>query len=218
MKLSKRQIIALLIVLASYAVAGWFYPQMPTQIASHWGIDGQVNGSMSKFWGLFLMPFISTFLYLLFLAIPKIDPKAKNIREFQPYFDNFVIVILGFLFYIFGLTIIWNLGYRFDFNILILPPFAVLFFSVGVLIEHAKPNWFIGIRTPWTLENPLVWEKTHRITGKLYKISALISLLGLLIPVFSFYFIIIPVLATSFVAVIYSYVLFQAIKRESKHS
>jgi len=213
MKLTKAQLIAPLIVLASYAVACWFYLQMPEQIASHWGTDGQVNGYMSKFWGLFIMPFISTFIYFLFLAIPKIDPRKKNIQKFQQYFDNFIVVILGFLFYIYGLTIAWNLGYRFDFNILILPPFAVLFFYIGVLMEHAKPNWSIGIRTPWTLEDPIVWEKTHLLSGKLFKVAALISLLGLLLPSLSFYFIIVPILATSLFAVIYSYLIFQKTKK-----
>lgn len=215
MKLTKSQLTAPLIVLASYTVAGWFYSRMPEQIASHWGTDGQVNGYMPKFWGLFVMPFISTFIYLLFLAIPKIDPRAKNIQKFQPYFDNFIVVILGFLFYVYGLTIAWNLGYRFDFNILILPPFAVLFFYIGVLMEHAKPNWTIGIRTPWTLENPVVWEKTHLVSGKLFKGAALISLFGLLIPALSLFFIFIPILATSLFAVIYSYVLFRKIGKKS---
>lgn len=215
MKFTKAQLIAPLIVLASYVVAYWFYSRMPEQIASHWGTDGQVNGYMSKFWGLFIMPFMSTFIYLLFLAIPKIDPRAKNIQKFQPYFDNFIVVILGFLFYIFGLTIAWNLGYRFDFNMLILPPFAVLFFYVGVLVEHAKPNWTIGIRTPWTLEDPTVWEKTHLLSGKLFKGAALISLFGLLLPAFSFYFIIIPVIAVSLFAVIYSYAIFNKICKKS---
>lgn len=213
MKLTKARLVAPLIILASFAVAGWFYPQMPEQIASHWGTDGQVNGTMSKFWGLFLMPFISVFIYLLFLVLPKIDPRGKNIRAFQPYFDNFIVVILGFLFYIFGLTIAWNLGYRFDFNILILPPFAVLFFYIGVLIEHAKPNWFIGIRTPWTLESTMVWEKTHLLSGKLYKIAALISLFGLFLPALSFYFIIIPIIVTSLFAIVYSYVIFPKTKK-----
>jgi uncharacterized membrane protein len=69
----KSEIIILGIILISFIVGIYFYPQMPEKMASHWNTQGQINGYMSKFWGLFLMPLISVGLFLLFIAIPKID-------------------------------------------------------------------------------------------------------------------------------------------------
>ena len=61
----------------------------------------------------------------------------------------------------------------------IIPAFAVLLFYIGILIKHAKRNWFIGIRTPWTLSSDKVWDKTHALGGKLFQVSAVITLGGI---------------------------------------
>jgi len=60
---------------------------------------------------------------------------------------------------------------------MMVPALGILFYYCGILIENAKRNWFIGIRTPWTLSNEKVWERTHKIGGKLFKIAGLIAFL-----------------------------------------
>jgi len=87
---------------------------MPDEMASHWNFKGEVDDYLPKFWGLFLMPIISLGLFLLFLLIPKIDPLKANIEKFRKYFDGFMVLMMVFLFYIYLLSIIWNLGKRFD--------------------------------------------------------------------------------------------------------
>jgi uncharacterized membrane protein len=201
----KAELVALGIVLLSFIVAVYFYPLMPEKIASHWNALGQVDGFMPKFFGLFLMPLISAVMLLLFVLIPRIDPLKENIQQFRKYFDVFIVLIFLFLFYIFLLTIYWNLGSRFDMIQLMMPAFAVLFYYCGILIENSKRNWFIGIRTPWTLSNENVWNKTHKLGGKLFKVSAVISLIGLLFKGNEIFFVLIPVLFTSFYSIIYSY-------------
>ncbi|OFV67980.1 MAG: membrane protein containing DUF1648 [Candidatus Syntrophoarchaeum caldarius] len=63
MNMRKSEIIVLGIILFSFIVGIYFYPQMPEQMASHWNAQGQMDGYMSKFWGLFLMPLISVALF-----------------------------------------------------------------------------------------------------------------------------------------------------------
>lgn len=184
------------------------FPYMPSMMASHWGIDGQVNGYMSKFWGLFFMPILSIGLYILFLFLPKIDPYKKNFSEFKEQYDNFMVVIFGFFFYIYLLTIIWNLGYQFQMVQFLSPAFSVLFYFTGSLMSHTKPNWFVGIRTPWTMSSPIVWQKTHAIGGKLFKLIALSSLFGVVFPDLSFYLIFIPLVFTIIFVFGYSYFLY----------
>lgn len=202
-------IVSFLIIIASYVAALYFYPLMPERMASHWGINGQVNGYIDRFWGVMLLPVISSVLFLLFLFLPKMDPKRENIEKFRQYFDVFIILIFLFLSYIYALTLLWNLGYAFQMNILIIPPFAVLFYYVGVLMRHAEMNWTIGIRTPWTLESPTVWKKTHQLGGLLFQIAAVFSLFGLLLPVYTFWFLIAPILTVAVFIVFYSYYLFR---------
>ena len=175
-------------------------------MASHWNLKGEVNGYLPKFWGLFLMPILSVLLLGLFLVIPNLDPKKENIKKFKKYYDGFIFVIILFLFYLYLLTIFWNLNYRFDFIKFIIPPFALLFFYLGILIENAKRNWFIGIRTPWTIESEKVWDKTHKLGGILFKICGLISLTGLLIPQIAFFMVIIPIMLSTIITIIYSYI------------
>ena len=203
--MKKSYIIIILIILASFIVGIYLYPRMPGEMASHWNIKGEVDDYLPRFWGLFLMPIVSLGLFLLFILIPKIDPLKENIEKFRKYFDSFIVLIIVFLFYIYLLSVAWNLGKRFDMGQMIVPALGILFYYSGILVENAKRNWFIGIRTPWTLSNEKVWEKTHKIGGKLFKAAGLVVLLGMFFPNYVFYFILVPVLLVAVYTIIYSY-------------
>ena len=209
MKVKKSELIVLGIILLSFIVGIYFYPQMPEKMASHWNAQGHVDGYMSKFWGLFLMPMLSVGLFLLFIAIPKIDPLKHNIDRFREYYDKFVVLIIVFLFYLYLLTIFWNIGIRFNMNQLLVPAFSILFYYCGILIENARRNWFIGIRTPWTLSNEVVWRKTHKIGGKLFKIAGIVALLGVFFYRYALFFVLVPVILVTVYTIVYSYVEYQ---------
>jgi uncharacterized membrane protein len=203
-----KKVIPLIIIGLSFIVAFLIFPLMPPMMASHWGVGGEVNGYMSRFWGLFFMPILSIFLYLLFRFLPSTDPYRKNFKEFENYYDNFVVVILSFLFYIYLLTLIWNLGHKFNMMQFMSPAFAVLFYFAGILTSHAHQNWFVGIRTPWTLSNKVVWQKTHAIGGKLFKLTALLILFGTGFPQYAFYLLLVPIIFTTVFVFVYSYWVF----------
>jgi len=214
--MKKSIIIILLIILISFAVGIYLYPQMPEKIASHWNAQGEVDGYMSKFWGLFLMPIISLALFLLFLFIPKIDPLKANIEKFRKYFDYFMVIFFAFLFYLYLLTIAWNLGERFNMIQFLSPAFGTLFFYCGIMIENAKRNWFIGIRTPWTLSNEEVWKKTHDVGGKLFKIAGVIAFGGLILPNLALFLVLFPVLFFTLYVTVYSYLEYKKIVHVKK--
>ena len=129
------------IILLSFIVGIYFYPQMPAQMASHWNLSGEVNGYVPKFWGLFLMPIISVLLLSLFIVIPRIDPMKENIAKFRRYFDGFIVLIMSFLFYMDLITVFWSLGFRFNMVSMIAPALGILFYGAGMLIENSKRNW-----------------------------------------------------------------------------
>jgi len=206
-----KKIIPLSLVTISFLFAFVLYPYLPEQIASHWGVSGQVDGYMTKMQGVFFMPVISLILYFLLLSLPKLDPYKKNFTEFQSHYDNFMIVIFSFFSYIYLLTLYWNMGHRFNMVQLLSPAFAILFYFTGSLISKTKMNWFVGIRTPWTMSNPIVWKKTHAIGAKLFKFIALTSFLGVFFPSYSFYLLFIPIIFTVIFVFIYSFLEYRKI-------
>ena len=209
----KTELFMLIAVIISFVIGIYLYPQMPEQMASHWNVAGQVDGYMPKFWGVFLMPLIFVGLVFLFIAIPRIDPLKKNIEKFRKYYDGFIILFLIFMLLVYVQTILWNLGIEISPNIVIPIGLGFLFFYIGILFENAKRNWFIGIRTPWTLSSEKVWNKTHRLGSKMFKISGIVVLFGFLFQKYATYFILIPVLFVAFYLVVYSYVEYQKEKK-----
>jgi len=205
----KNEIIALGVTLLSFVIGIYLYPQMPERMASHWNARGQVDGYIPKFWGLFLIPLTSVGLLLLFIIIPKIDPLKHNIEKFRKYYDIFVLLSIIFLLYIHFLTILWNMGVRFNMAQLLAPAFGILFYYCGILIENARRNWFIGIRTPWTLSSEKVWKKTHKVGGKLFKISGIIAFIGMFLQDYVLFLILVPVISTTIYTIVYSYFEYQ---------
>jgi len=212
------QIAAWGIIIVSFMIAFALQksPCFPEKVASHWNLNGQVDGYLSRFWGIFLMPIVSLAMFILFLFLPKIDPLKENYKEFETYYNGFILILTLFLFYLYLLTILWNYGLRFDMGRLMIPALGVLFFYSGFLVEKAKTNWFVGIRTPWTLNSQIVWDKTHKTGGKLFKACGLISVFGFLFPKYAFYFVTIPVAIASIFVFVYSYWLYRQNSLESK--
>lgn len=197
------------IIFISFALGILLYPSMPESMASHWDINGEADGYMGKFWGVFFMPILSLLMLALFFVVPKIDPMKENIANFRDYFDKFIFVMLAFLLYLYSLTLLWNIGFRFDMLQMLAPGFGIIFYYMGILTENAKMNWFIGIRTPWTMSSQKVWEKTHKIGGKMFKISGALAFLGILFRNYMLFLVLVPVIAASLYLVIYSYIEFK---------
>jgi LPXTG-motif cell wall-anchored protein len=208
--------IIVLILIAAATIAGLaFWNQFPDPMASHWNVNDQVDGYMPKFWGVFMMPLINLGLFLVFLVIPLIDPLKANIAKFRGVFNVFIAFIIGYMTYVHALTLLWNLGYTgFGIGNAMLPAIGLLFIVVGFLIRKSKRNWFIGIRTPWTLSSDRVWDETHRIGGILFMISGVVAVVGGFFGgMVAFWSLLIPVLVSVLFLVIYSFLLYQ---RETK--
>ena len=210
--MSTRTTIFVTIFLIAFAVAFSvsIYGKLPDQMASHWNATNQVDGYISRFWGAFLMPVITLGMLLLFLVIPQIDPLKANIAQFREYFNAFIALMVVFLDYMHILTILWNLGYdNFNMGTAMLPAMGLLFIFAGIMMGKAKRNFFIGIRTPWTLSNDRVWDKTHQLGSKLFILSGVLALLGAFFADYAVWFILVPVLGSTLFLLVYSYVLYQ---------
>jgi len=209
---TRKMIVTVLVLILVTTLAGVLHWNgLPDPMASHWGINDQVNGTMPKFWGVFLMPLISLGLFLLFLLIPAIDPLKENIAKFRDAFNLFIAFMVLFLVYVQGLTLAWNLGFtHFKMSTSLMPALGLLFVLVGYMIRKAKRNFFIGIRTPWTLSNEKVWDETHRVGSWLFMGSGVLAILGSFFGGMTmFWFLFAPLIGSAIFLVIYSYVLYQ---------
>jgi len=208
--------IIVLILIVGTTIAGvLLWNQLPDQMASHWNVNDQVDGYMSKNWGVFMMPLITLGMFVLFIVVPNIDPLKANIAEFRETFNLFIVFIVGFMVYIHVLTLRWNLGYtNLGIGKAMLPAMGLLFIVIGSLLRKAKRNWFIGIRTPWTLSSDSVWNETHRLGSVLFMISGVLTLIGGIFGgMIAFWLLFIPLMGSTIFLLVYSYVLYQ---RETK--
>ncbi len=204
-------IIVLLLLVAATAAGLLLWDRLPNQMASHWDLNDQVNGYMPKVWGVFLMPLISLGLFALFLVVPAIDPLKANIAKFRETFNLFIVLIVVFMLYIHGLTLAWSLGYTdFKMSTSMLPAMGLLFIFLGFMLRKAKRNFFIGIRTPWTLSSDTVWDKTHQLGAILFMASGVLAFLGGIFGgMTAFWFLFVPLIGSTVFLLVYSYVLYQ---------
>lgn len=208
-------IVTLVLVVIATVFSMAVYNRLPNPMASHWGVNDAVNGYISRPWGAFLMPLISLGMLGLFLLIPAIDPLKANIAKFRGTFNAFITTLMVFLLYMHFLTMLWNLGYRnFRMGTAVLPAIGLIMVFAGFMMREAKRNFFIGIRTPWTLSSDRVWDETHRLGSILFIISGILSFIGAFFDgMTAFWLILVPIVGSTIFLVVYSYVLYQ---RETK--
>lgn len=192
-------------VLLQFAVAAYFYPAMPETIASHWGFSGEPNGYAPKLLALFALPVMTAAAVALLAAVPRIDPLGANVRKFRRHYDAFVAVVALFMLAVQAYVVLWNSGVQVSLNLLMPLGMAALYFFTGVMLGHSKRNWFVGIRTPWTMSSDAVWESTHRLASRMFKAAAVVSLAGVVFPAYAMWFVIAPVLFAAAYPAIYSY-------------
>ena len=203
----------LFLVVLSFIASAWAYPLLPEQIAVHWNARGIANGFSQKGFGLFAIPILTLVLLALMHFLPSIDPLHKTSGAFGASYSKFKLALASFMLVLHAGTIWYNLGFIFNFGYLMAPLLAGLFFFAGELCGKAKQNWFIGVRTPWTLSSEKVWEKTNRLAEKLFKASALIAILGVFSIENAVWLAVVPAVASAFYLTAYSYFEYQKEKK-----
>lgn len=205
-----------IIVLASVLLAGWFYPQLPDKVASHWNADGEVDGYMDKGMATFMLPGMMLVLAAMFWLIPRIDPLKENIEKFRDAYEEMIVVIFLFFFLIFLQMMLWNIGIQISMAATIPIAIGIIFIYISFLLEKAERNWFIGIRTPWTLSSDEVWGKTHKVGGRLFKALGILCVLSVALGGLAFLVIIGGALIVTLYLCWYSYVEYEKEKKSKR--
>lgn len=178
----RKHLVAIILIFITGLAWAYAWPNLPDTMAVHWGMEG-VNGYASKFNAMLLLLGIMIFTYVLLTITPKIDPKKKNYDKFSKGYMiiNYSVVVLLFL--VNMLVIGVGLGYDIPMNSTPLILVGLLFIVIGNYLPQCKPNYFVGIKTPWTLSNEEVWRKTHRFSGKVFVVLGIIMILSVFVPV-----------------------------------
>ena len=151
-------VIALMFVLTAITL-----PQAAAEIPVHWGIDGMPDQSASALFALLLVPLVSIGVQLLALMLPRIDPGRENYQNFKASYWKVILAVLIYLGGFHGLICYAAAGYEVSLAKVLPVMVGILLMVIGNFLGKLRPNWMIGIRTPWTLSSKRSWDKTHRL-------------------------------------------------------
>jgi uncharacterized membrane protein len=169
MKLSLRsEIPQFTLIAAMFALAAWAWPRLPAQIPTHWNLQGEVDGHGNKFVGLLVLPLTVLGIYFLMMLLPLLDPGRANYRNFAKTYNVLRLGFVAFMAMLYAATVAASFGRHIDITSVAFLGTAALFFVIGNVMGKIRPNWFVGVRTPWTLSSKLSWDKTHRLAGWLF--------------------------------------------------
>lgn len=212
----KTNIIVIVISIIALVILMAFYPSLPDIIPVHWNMEGQVDGTGSKSTLFFLWGVLVVSNIIIGFA-EKIDPKKESYQKFTKVFNIFRVIFALFMTGVLITNILLAIyPNMFNINNFMFPAMGVLFILMGNYMPKVKHNYTFGIKTPWTLADETVWNKTHRMAGPLWIVGGLlivaiglINNLGkILLPV-----LIMDFAVMTFVPMIYSFVLFKKQKR-----
>ena len=201
------------VLLLMFALSAWVWTQIPAdqKIPVHWGLDGKVDGYGGKFEGLLLIPLISIGLVGLFTLLPWLEPRKLNLEKSQKPYTAIWIGLLILMLGTHSLIILSALGRSVDVSMAIQILVGALFVLIGNYMGKMRSNFFMGIRTPWTLSSELSWHKTHRLGGWLFFIQGMVMMLFAVVGSSQFFIIvlltwIVIMILTTF---IYSYIVWK---------
>jgi len=204
-------ILSFLFVLASIAVAARLYPALPDEIPTHWNAAGEVDDDTSKPWGVAVLPLAAVLTWALMKIIPVISPRGFRTTEFQGVINVFQVALVGFMSLIAVLVLFAGLGR--DVHIDNIVPLGVgfLFIVIGNYLGKVRKNFFIGIRTPWTLASDEVWSRTHRLGGRIFMLCGALLIAAAFLPRMPLALIGV-IIVVAFVPVVYSYLLYRRLE------
>lgn len=161
-------------VIASVVV----YPGLPERVPTHWNLSGEIDGWSSRFWGVWMIPLMMAVIWLIMRLVPHIDPRRANYEKFSGMYEALIIVTLAFMLGLHVLLLTAATGRVVAMGRIVMAGIGAFFVVIGVLLPRVHSNWFVGIRTPWTLSSDLSWERTHRLGGALFILVGALTLLS----------------------------------------
>ena len=203
-------IIAVIMMLIASAIS-WQKLPNDVRVPVHWNIAGKADRYGSKFQGLMLMPLFTIFLAVCMVVVPLVDPHYRHIKSSMKAYNIILSAIALLMTFLHFLILMATFGQPIDIMKNVCLAIGLLFILIGNYTPKIRSNYFLGIRTPWTLSSELSWHKTHCFAGRLFiLLGALIGLGGLTLPgIAVFVILLVGVIGLLLSVTIYSYVIWQ---------
>ncbi|SFM34510.1 Uncharacterized membrane protein [Bacillus sp. 5mfcol3.1] len=178
----KKHIFPLLLIILTILIWIITFNHLPSELITHWSISDDSITYSDKFTTMSFFIGFMIGLYVLSILVPKIDPKKANYEKFSTGYYAIFNMMLVVLVIINVITILTGLGYNLPIITLGYVILGGIFIILGNYLQQVRPNFFIGIRTPWTLSSEKVWKDTHRFSSKLFVIAGIIIIFAMFIP------------------------------------
>jgi uncharacterized membrane protein len=172
----KLLVFELLTIAASAVVAAVLYPHLPDRIPLHWNLHGQPNGYGSRVSIFWFGPGLLAAIMLLTAALPWLSPRRFEVDAFRDTYAvimSYVFVLMAYI----DAVVLWvSTGHAVDSGRAIIGAVCLFFVVIGNLMGKVRRNFYVGVRTPWTLASERAWNSTHRFAAKTFVLAGLIGL------------------------------------------
>lgn len=198
------------LVLGMLAYGALAWPDAPARFPMHWNLHGEIDGWGGRFEGLFALPLVALGAWLLLRFLPRIDPGRANYDNFAGAWATLQVAIVAVVTAVHGIVQVAARGGAVDIRTLMPLVIGALLVVLGNLLGKVRPNWFIGIRTPWTLSSGESWNRTHRVGGWVFVGLGLVTMItGIAIPGRSILVMVALILGATVGLAVYSYVVWR---------
>lgn len=199
-----------LLVAVAGAASALAAPELPAKVATHWNATGDVDGTMPKWLALSFTPAVAALTLAFFHVLPRLDPR-DDYDQFRDAYDALALATVAFVVYAHGFVLAVNLGVDVAPMQAFAPALGGIYVVAGVVTARTDQNWFVGARTPWTLEDEDVWADTNRFVGRVLVVGGPAAAVGALLPEYAFVLVLAPAVVAAAVTLGYSYWRYQQV-------
>jgi uncharacterized membrane protein len=211
-KLTFGNVIYWILVVLPFAISAYFYDRLPDQMITHWNMQNQPDGYSSKNFACWGIPAFMLGIAMIVNIAFACDPKKDNIQKSNAIkqLGRWTVPAIGLLMQ--TIMMFSNIGVKLNIGILVEIPIGILLIVVGNYLPKCKPNYTMGIRLPWTLNNETNWRKTHRFSGYIWIVGGLLMIANAFLQWSWLFFVIIALVAIS--PVVYSFCFYKKMNRK----
>jgi uncharacterized membrane protein len=166
---------AALLAAAALGAAVLLFPQLPERVPTHWDWRGHINGWGPR-WTVFVLPVVMALITGLFRLLPWLSPRRFEVDSFRSTYLYIMLTTIALLGYIHLLHLWAALHPPLQMGRALTGGLFVFLILTGNVLGKVRRNFWVGVRTPWTLADERVWDATHRFAARLFVGTGLLGL------------------------------------------
>jgi uncharacterized membrane protein len=216
MNIKRSLVVSAIFIAIAIGVAIWLYPSLPAQVPTHWDAHGQINGYTPRFWAAAMPALIVLGLAILTVVLPYISPRRFEIKPFGAVFVLVMLLIQGIVLGITLVALLAGAGYGVPVALVTMLGVGLLFMVLGNYMGKLRKNFFVGIRTPWTLASDAVWERTHRLGGWTFMAGGVLFVIAAFVNSAAVWLPVAAVVVAAGGPVVYSFIVYKQLEKRGK--